>query len=152
MLRETTGEPVDFLFVNPPLTLRERYGGLAIGGSNLPPLGLANLAAAVREAGRRPAVLDAAIHGLDVARTVKKIIEIAPRVVGFTGATVAVDNLVAAARGVRSALPSVPIVVGGAHVSAVPRETLERYHDCIDAAVVGEGDVTAVELLNALLD
>jgi anaerobic magnesium-protoporphyrin IX monomethyl ester cyclase len=142
----------DILFVNPPLSLRERYGDLAVGGSTLPPLGLTNLAASVRAAGLKPAILDAAILELSVEETVEQARIIAPRVVGLTGATIAIGKIVAVARLIKKELPGVAVVVGGAHFSAAPEATLLRYNDCIDAGVVGEGDATVVELLNALLN
>ncbi|MEW6202289.1 MAG: radical SAM protein [bacterium] len=142
----------DFLFVNPPLSMTERYGDLAIGGSNLPPLGLANLAAAVRAAGFSTAILDAAILKMTPEQTIKKITDLNPRVVGFTAATVAIGNFVEIARGLKKIHPNMPVVVGGAHISAATEATLMRFHDCIDAGVIGEGDATAVELLDTLLN
>lgn len=141
----------DFLFVNPPVSLEERYGDLASGGSTLPPLGLANLAASVRAAGFKTAILDAAILGLSVDETVAKIKEHNPALVGLTGATVAITKIVATARKIKRELPGATVVAGGAHISAAPEATFERYNDCIDIGVVGEGDVTVVELLKAHL-
>jgi anaerobic magnesium-protoporphyrin IX monomethyl ester cyclase len=53
-----------------------------------------------------------------------------------------------AARVVREAAPGVPIVWGGVHPSLLPEETVA--HDLVDIVVVGEGEVTAVELADAL--
>jgi hypothetical protein len=50
---------VDIVFATPPLAMAERYGALAPGGSKLPPLGLALLAAVVREKGFSTAIVDA---------------------------------------------------------------------------------------------
>lgn len=53
-----------------------------------------------------------------------------------------------AARIVRDAAPDVPIVWGGVHPSLLPEQTAA--HDLVDVVVVGEGEVTAVELAHAL--
>jgi len=45
--------------IQPPLSRHERYGVLSAGGSSLPPLGLAWLAAVVRRDGHSVAILDA---------------------------------------------------------------------------------------------
>ena len=42
---------IDILFVNPPLSLEERYGHLSLGGSLMPPLGLCSLAEGTRKEG-----------------------------------------------------------------------------------------------------
>ena len=49
---------------------------------------------------------------------------------------------------VRRVLPSVPIVWGGTHPSALPLQTLKESN--VDIVVVGEGDVTFPELVEAL--
>ena len=47
------------VFVNPPVSIFERYGTLAPAGSNAPPLGLCSLAAVTRDKGYETALIDA---------------------------------------------------------------------------------------------
>ena len=54
-----------------------------------------------------------------------------------------------AARCIRELHPAAHIVVGGPHVTALPRETLQRYA-AIDTVVVGEGEETFLELIDHL--
>lgn len=143
---------IDLLLINPPLTLRERYGDLAAGGSTLPPLGLANVAASVRASGFNVQILDSAILELSAEETLRRISEITPRVVGITGATISVRSMFQIAALVKKEMPNVPIIIGGAHISAAPDATFERFGHLIDAAVIGEGDITSVELLDALIN
>jgi len=49
---------------------------------------------------------------------------------------------------VKSNAPEVPVVWGGVHASLFPRQTLE--HEAVDCVVVGEGEETAVEMLQCL--
>lgn len=142
----------DLLLINPPLTLRERYGDLAAGGSALPPLGLANVAASVRAAGFSVKILDAAILELSAEETLKRIREAAPRIIGITGATIAVRSMFEIARLAKENFENVPVIIGGSHISAAPEATFERHGALIDAAVIGEGDYTAPELADALLN
>ena len=53
-----------------------------------------------------------------------------------------------ACRLVRQNRPEVPIVWGGIHASLLPEQTLE--HPCVNIVVVGEGEQTFVELVEAL--
>ena len=46
---------------------------------------------------------------------------------------------------VERGLPDVPVIIGGAHVSALPQETMA--YDCFDVGVIGEGDYTTLELV-----
>jgi len=45
--------------------------------------------------------------------------------------------------------PEIPVIVGGPHVSAVPRETLQQF-PLIDYVVIREGELTLTELLAAI--
>ena len=61
-----------------------------------------------------------------------------------------IGNGLEIARHVRSVDPTIPIVWGGVHVSALPEQTLE--HDLVDIIVRGEGEETLAEVATALAD
>ena len=50
---------------------------------------------------------------------------------------------------IRSLRPELPVVLGGPHATACPEESLSKG---FDALVIGEGEVTAVELFRCLLE
>ena len=76
------------LFIQPSLTLEERYGKLAEGGSSAPPLGIAQLAAVGRGAGSYAVgILDAAAEKLSLEETLKKISGENPDYIGITAVT-----------------------------------------------------------------
>jgi len=124
---------------------------------NLPPLGLLNLAAALRETPHRVALLDCVLAlrdgtlragpGLydDCAR---RIAADAPDLVAFSAQCTTYPPTVAIARRLRRLLPQTRIVVGGHNATFVAAATLERY-PWIDAVVRGEGEVTFRELVTA---
>ena len=137
------------LFATPPLSLDERYGSFAGAGSSAPSLGILMLAAVTRKNGYESFVIDAA--ALNLARNVflGKVMEIRPDVLGFSATTLSVLHADALAREIRRLMPATRIILGGPHPSAVPVETCERF-PVFDAAVVGEGEETIIDLLDAL--
>ena len=72
----------DILFIYPPFTVKERYGNRPIGrvGGHLPPLGLAQLAAFIREQGYSVDLLDAVALDLGVEQVAEKVAEMDDRV------------------------------------------------------------------------
>ena len=146
--------------VRPPtLTSASAYGQDAV-----PPLGLAYVAGALRAAGHDVNAVDAVgeavhqysripssdralLHGLRVAEIVARIDRRA-EVIGvscmFSVEWPVVAELVAA---IRAAFPRALIVLGGEHVTACPELTLSACP--ADAGVLGEGEETLVELLEA---
>jgi len=124
---------------------------------NLPPLGLLNLAAALRETPHRVVLLDCVLAlrdgslragpGLydDCAR---RIAADAPDLVAFSAQCTTYPPTVAIARRLRRLLPQARIVVGGHNATFVAAATLERY-PWIDAVVRGEGENTFRELVAA---
>jgi radical SAM superfamily enzyme YgiQ (UPF0313 family) len=139
----------DIVFVNPPLTLAERYGVLASGGSSLPPYGLLWLAAVCREEGYTPTILDAAAKGLDPRAAAEAIAAQNPRFVGITSTTISITRAHQTALHLKQLLPEATILIGGPHATAVPEDTLERYQ-VFDVLVVGEAEDTIVPLLRTI--
>lgn len=138
---------LDILFVNPPLSQEERYGIKFKAGGQTQPTGLALLAAITRDKGYKTAILDATALELDYDETSKKILEINPKYVGITAVTISIFNAVEIIKRIKN--KNIKVIVGGPHITAAPIETLKRFKD-IDFGVVGEGDTTILELLDAL--
>jgi radical SAM superfamily enzyme YgiQ (UPF0313 family) len=141
-------EKPTILFATPPLSLEERYGALAAAGSAAPSLGILMLAAVAREAGHDCAVIDAAALNLDAAAFLARAIALRPRIVGFSATTLAIAHAGRMGEELKRLIPGIRVIVGGPHASAVPVETLERF-PVFDAAVVGEGEETVLDLLRA---
>jgi len=134
---------------NAPYTLEERYGKLASIGATLPCLGLLSLGAVLRKAGHRVRVLDASALGLSYDAVLREVSRFKPNVVGLSAVTPSINRTARLARRIKRALPHVPIVLGGPHVTAMPEKTLES-HPPFDYGVIGEGERTIVELVDAL--
>jgi anaerobic magnesium-protoporphyrin IX monomethyl ester cyclase len=143
------GNNIDILFVNPPLSLEERYGHLSPGGSLIPPLGLCCLAAVTRKKGFETRILDAPAHCFTIKNTVEEILRFNPRYLGLTAATVSIHNAGKVAQLVKSRNKNIKILIGGSHLTSVAEKTMNIFSG-FDIGVVGEGEITIIELLETL--
>jgi len=113
------------------------------------PLGLAYIAAYLRENGIAVRVLDAWAEGLEDSELGRRAGEINPFLTGVTVTSPQYGAAVRTIRAVRSNCPDTLIAVGGPHPSALPHQTLEDNLE-IDYAVVGEGEETLLRLIQAI--
>jgi radical SAM superfamily enzyme YgiQ (UPF0313 family) len=137
------------VLVNPPLSLEERYGTLAKGGTSLPPLGLTILAAVIRKNNFPVGILDAAVLGLSNHETVKEILKENPSYVGFTAVTVSIHKAAKIAEIIKKIKPQITTLLGGPHLTAIPQETMELFPQ-FDIGIIGEGELTTIRLLESL--
>lgn len=135
------------VLVNPPFTLEECFRRFAKAGSLQQPLGLAYIAAILEKAGYDVKIVDAPALKLNLYQTVKVVAGLAPDVVGLTSTTPNFSRCVYLAKNLKKIF-DVPIVIGGAHPTALPVETLA--YNCFDIVVLGEGEYTMLELVEHL--
>jgi anaerobic magnesium-protoporphyrin IX monomethyl ester cyclase len=113
------------------------------------PLGLACVAGILQNAGHSVAFLDLALEEGD---PVEILVRTAEReraaALGVTLMTPQYEEYLALAAGFRPRLPSVRVIAGGPHVSAVPEETLRE--GAVDIAVTAEAERMAAQLFEAL--
>ena len=143
-------EKKDIVFINPPLSQEERYGVKFKAGGQTPPNGLAMLAAVARQKGYKVAIIDGTALNLSFDEVAKKVIELNPKYVGLTAVTISIFNAIEVAKKIKEKNNSIKIILGGPHITAVPDETFKRFEDIIDIGVLGEGELTIIELLNSL--
>lgn len=134
---------------NAPYSLEERYGKLASVGATLPHLGLLMLGAVLRNAGHRVRILDASAQGLGYEETLEEVKKFQPDIIGLTAVTPSIIKTVKLASMIKDICPTTPLIIGGPHFTAVPEQTLTDY-PVFDYGVVGEGEDTVVELVEAL--
>jgi radical SAM superfamily enzyme YgiQ (UPF0313 family) len=114
-----------------------------------PPLGLAYLAAAAREAGHDVSILDANALMLDEEEAAVRACESSPDIVGITATTPTIGLAAGIAAGVKSRCPDVVTMVGGPHATALPALTLQA-NPSIDALSRGEAERSLAALLALL--
>ncbi len=81
----------------------------------------------------------------DVIDTIKQN---PPDVLAFSALTGTYQWMLGIAREAKQLYPDVKIIFGGVHVSAVPERVLAN--DCVDAVIVGEGDIAFPQYLKAI--
>ncbi len=121
------------------------------GASVCPPLGLLYVAAgAKRWTQAEVKVLDAPAMRLDQAAIGRRVGEFAPDVVGIQTMTFTLVDAIQTVRTVKAARPEAHVVLGGPHVNIFPAETLGI--PGVDSLVLGEGERTFADLVNALAE
>lgn len=140
---------LDIIFINPPLTMEERYGKLAQAGSLEPPHGLCNLAAVCLKENISVEILDVPALGLSYEKTVKTILSKSPKCVGITAVTISVHNAAKLAQMLKTADSKIVTILGGPHLTALPSETMRKF-PAFDIGVIGEGEITIIELIKTL--
>jgi anaerobic magnesium-protoporphyrin IX monomethyl ester cyclase len=137
--------------VNPPTNFEQIYGDWDLSplDTYTPPLGILSLAAFLRQHHHEPFIVDLMSLKLDLQKAIQYIISRNPDVIGLSAMTINCLNANLIAKELRKRGFSSPIVLGGAHISAVPGETLEAFQE-IDFGVIGEGELTFLELLEKL--
>lgn len=139
------------ILIVPPITHKEMHGELASGGSDEPSLGLCYIAACLRQAGVEVKIIDALALRLQIDDVVREVISEHADLVGLTAVTLTVDRAHNLAKRIKEAKPNMKTILGGPHITALPLVTMQRYPH-FDYGVIGEGDETTVNLVNALRD
>jgi radical SAM superfamily enzyme YgiQ (UPF0313 family) len=146
--------------IRPPLLVRPRQAGIF----ELPPLGFAYVAASARAAGHDVSVVDAVgeaptrnshadgapfiVRGLPLDEVIERL----PRDPDALAVSCMFSQDWPYLRGLVGALarryPGVPIIAGGEHITALPEFVLAD--SAVDHCVLGEGEETFVDLLDAI--
>lgn len=137
------------LLANAPYFLEERYGKLASVGATLPHLGLLILGAVLRKAGHCVRIVDASAQGIGYEQSLEETKRFHPDIIAITAVTPSIMKTVKLASMVKESYPSIPIIVGGPHFTAVPAQTLLDF-PVFDYGVIGEGENTLRDLIEAL--
>jgi len=136
------------IFIDPPTSFEQMYGDWDLSGVDTycPPLGLLYIASFVRKNGHTPYVIDMKMRDRSLQEISKFILSVKPDIVGISSMTINILNANKIAEQLKEGGLEAPIVVGGAHITAAPQETLRRFKS-IDYGVIGEGEITFLELI-----
>lgn len=133
------------LLLRLPLNLDNRYERNNV----LQLYGLAMVSAALKATGRYVTLFDAYAYNLTPKKILQYVCQQQPDVIGLTLYTVGLGQTLAFVSQLKKLLPAVKIVVGGPHVTAESRALLTHNKD-IDVGIIGEGEESFVELIEAL--
>lgn len=96
-------------------------------------------------------IIDPYILGLNWKGVLNQVKEENPNAVGISGYTYKAYNCMATAKLIKEYFPNITVILGGIHFSAIPEESLNICRS-IDYIVIGEGEVTLLELIRKLED
>jgi radical SAM superfamily enzyme YgiQ (UPF0313 family) len=138
-----------FLIVYPNIARAERFRGcLGVFGGKQIPLGLFYLAAYLRKYGCQVHAIDAEARRLPDAAIVAHLRQGEFDALGISTTTAVFPRAIELARTVKAALPRLPVIVGGPHVSSQPAESLDC--EAFDYAIPREGEETLRETVELL--
>jgi anaerobic magnesium-protoporphyrin IX monomethyl ester cyclase len=133
----------------PPISKQERYSSqIGNAGGEQIPLGLYYLASYLQQFSFDVMVLDAEAKKLSSDQIISSIQSYAPDFIGISSTTVAFHRAIEIAELIKESFKSIPIILGGPHVSSNVEHAMK--FECFDFAVIGEGEKTLKELLDAL--
>ena len=132
----------NIVLIEPPTGAKE------ITSFKYPPMGLLALATYLDKYGYQVSLIDAAVDNLSITSLIEKIKEIKPDLVGISAMSVNIGQTFDLADKIKKYNPDIKIIVGGIHPTVRPEHTLSNKN--IDIAIVGEGELTVIELLAAL--
>lgn len=140
-------EKVHILLMTPPCI--DLYKGLRDVAPISPPLGLLYVASVLEKKSASLKIMDAFAENLDWHQIEEKFKQYNPDILGLTCVTSTFGEVAKIAGIAKKSNPNITVVVGGPHVTATPKQTLEKYPE-MDIIVIGEGDYTLLDIDAAL--
>jgi anaerobic magnesium-protoporphyrin IX monomethyl ester cyclase len=139
------------LLINPPTTFSQIYGDWDLSALDTysPPLGILYIASYLRAHNHEPFVLDLEALKWDFNKLSESTSKINPDVIGITSMTINFLNAQKIASLMKANFQSVPIIIGGPHLTATPIETMSKYPE-FDYGVYGEGEITFLEMVEKI--
>ncbi len=132
----------------PPSEISDSFGNLDIYRAVSAPTGLCYIASVLRQEGYCVSILDATAENIGLSKTVDRIVDFNPDIVGITCDSSKVFNGHEVVRDLKRKIPHLITVAGGAHITAVAERTLNEF-PLFDMLVIGEGEITFKEIVEA---
>lgn len=119
------------------------------GNQSLPKIGLGYLASMLEKESIQCEIIDAKFERRSLDEVLARLRTLKPDLVGLTAMTPDICDAALVAHKVKSQDPKCWTIVGGPHAMALPRETMEEFHE-FDLLIAGEGEYALVEVVRAL--
>lgn len=135
------------ILINPAFN---RYGGIKGHGGSAMPLNLCCLAAYIRQLHNdvEIKILDSETQNISHEQTVEQVAAFSPELIGITTNTCVFDSVNELSKLLKTRLPNIPVILGGSHVSALPKRSLEESK--ADLVARGEGELTLEKVVAQL--
>ena len=118
-------------------------------GWNSEHLGIGYLAAALRQAGMPCELVDGAAEDLSSEEVLDRLLHLDPDFVGFSTTHSTIKDALDISMQLKDSSPGIHVCFGGHHATLSALQILQN-EDCVDSVVRGDGELTIVELLQAL--
>ncbi len=137
-------EKINVLLVQPPIhrSIDKSYVSTQL------PINLGYIAASLEQEGAGVRVVDFCVDEFVESDFISLLKELNPAMVGFTGMTSSMNFVRDIAKLVKQHDSNLLTVLGGVHVSAIPRRTMDEIPH-MDMGVIGEGEETIKEIYRA---
>lgn len=132
------------LLINPSYTGSYGSAKASITNPIFPTLGLTSIAAVALQRGHHVSILDLSYRQYDWRLIKSEILKAKPDIVGITATTPLMNQLRDISVLCKDISTEILVVGGGAHVSAMPLESMEE--SVLDLALTGEADLTFGEV------
>jgi len=149
---------LDYLFINPCADInieRLRKDKVRISEKipreETPHMGIGYMTAIAKKEKIRTQFIDMAAYEQTPEDIVKLVKEKSPTIVGFSAFTVQIKSAAYIAKCIKAKSSETKICVGGPHVTAIPKETLEEF-PIFDFVVASEAENLLTPILNNLSD
>ena len=107
---------------------------------------IAYLAGFLRESGDfEIKCTDAKFEQKNTEKLIDEISFFKPNIIAISAYTYEIEDVIILAKKIKEIFPYILIVLGGSHVTAIPRQTMEEISE-IDIGVIGEGENPIVEI------
>lgn len=134
------------VLINPPLTLKERYGkDMKHFGAMSEPLGIAYIASYLETKKIPVRIIDAQAENLTIDDVIKNIVSHNDTIVGISMLTPTYGVVKNICHQLKKTYPNCLIVLGGPHCTVIPERTLQEISDA-DVICIGEGELTMAEI------
>lgn len=114
-----------------------------------PSLGISYISSYLESKGMECKIFDANFNSWTESQTVEAVAQYNPDLIGSSSMTHEICKAHNIASRLRSSLGGVPVVIGGCHITAIPKETLEEFPN-FTYGIYGEGEKTILHLARYL--
>jgi len=146
-------QPPKCLLIDPPDQTPDMLKGQEVPTATemhevYPPLGLAYIAAALKQNGIVVSLIEARTQSLSHDEVIQKVEKEKPQFVGITAITPRIDSALYLAEKVKEIDPNIRVILGGPHIHFEHKNIIND--DFVDFCVRGEGEITVLELIDCL--
>lgn len=114
-----------------------------------PPLGISYICSYLEANNIECRIFDANFNSWTEDQAVDRVVQYKPDLVGFSAMTHEIKMAHKISSRIRGFIKDIPTVIGGCHVTALPRETIQEF-PAFTYGVSGEGEKTVLELAQRL--